>query len=92
MNPAKQKIESLRSAAACINQKNRREVVVEKIRPELVILKSKWNHFSVSQEVFHRHVGTLETWATEIWKRTDYEMKVGKFLAELQKLEACLKT
>ena len=91
MNPAKPKTEELRAALAQIPNGNRRQIIEDAVRPQLAALKSDWNHSTWDCERFLSQISTLETWATEIWKKPDFEMKVGKFLSELQELEDHLK-
>ena len=91
MNPAKTKIDSLRSSAKTIAAANRRKIVEEDLRPTLESLKCDGNHFKWEQERFLQQVNVLKMWATEIWKKKDGEAKVGKFLSELVELEAQLK-
>jgi hypothetical protein len=92
MNPAKAKIAALHTAANQITPANRRSIVESDIRPILEALKSDWTLFSWTHDRFSQQTSTLETWATEIWKKADCEMKIGKFLAELQELESNLKS
>ena len=92
MNPAKAKLEVLRSAAAQIDATDRRKIVEDELRPTLEDLKSDWPSFRFERDSFLRQVATLEIWATQIWTKKDGHTKVPKFLAELSKLELRLKS
>ena len=91
MNAAKRKLVDISAMACRIDPTNRRAVIDLEIRPALESLRTESGKFDLDLRSFSNQVDTLGIWATQIWKRKDGHLTVGKFIAELSKLEARLK-